>query len=268
MLDNFFCFAHIPKTAGTTLNTILSRLFGNQFLFLTTGLYEDFVPPEKLEARLNSGTFWRCVSGHQISADLPYNNAQFNVIGLSILRDPEERLLSDYFYHRNLGLRESAGTDESFDKFLERTDSLDENNYYFNTQAKQIKLPHDQIEVQISNRKLILIPMERFNEGLLALRRLFPIEFRDVSYTPKNVNPMRDRSLKVPKWYVERNLNADLELYDYGSSSFDALINDLYSKSELRAELARLERQCRWRAAIKSPIQRIASGIERRLSRW
>ena len=42
-----------------------------------------------------------CLSDHKLSLDLPYHHEHANVYALSYVRDPVERFISRYFFHRH-----------------------------------------------------------------------------------------------------------------------------------------------------------------------
>lgn len=92
-------FLHVPKTAGSSLRTVLSREYGARRIFYHDLPAEDPRPFSDIGAELRhrmSGATIRLVTGHQIfgihqALCVP---CQY----FTLLRDPIERALSEYFY--------------------------------------------------------------------------------------------------------------------------------------------------------------------------
>ena len=104
-----FVFAHNPKTAGTTFRFILRRNFGERYLDIYTPLLRklfgvDRVTPvtrllsnKELIHVINQYGNIECMGSH--SFRFPNSFADFLI--MIFLRDPVERVLSEYFYFRN-----------------------------------------------------------------------------------------------------------------------------------------------------------------------
>jgi hypothetical protein len=99
-----YCFIHLPKTAGMSILQFLRTTLGevNVLNIHSTGAYRH-VPLEYLSAR------YRALAGHfEVSR---ISRWMFeNVFMFTFLRDPVDRLLSNYYYHRNV--QQERVTDE------------------------------------------------------------------------------------------------------------------------------------------------------------
>lgn len=111
-------FEHIPKTGGITLRNILWRVYGGPAVFIL----ED---PQRIREHLALlaaalGQRWRKVRvvidhvGYKVHEEFP---AGFRYEHFTILRDPVERTISQYYYHIQRGSLDPA---VSLEEFLER----------------------------------------------------------------------------------------------------------------------------------------------------
>jgi hypothetical protein len=92
-------FLHVPKTAGSSLRTVLSRHYGaRHVLYFDLGAGDRRSMPE-IAAALRSrmaGREIRLITGHQFLG--LHEALREPCLYFSMLRDPVERVLSEYFY--------------------------------------------------------------------------------------------------------------------------------------------------------------------------
>ena len=67
--------------------------------------------------------------------------------------------------------------------------------YSGDSQLKRIVLPLDELSQKIKLGQLHLFPMEKFDEAVVTLNKLYPKEFADVSYSRSNVNKKKPSSI-------------------------------------------------------------------------
>ncbi len=94
MAKDRFIFLHIPKTAGTTVHTLLEQNFPCSEMLSTTRAEDAFEQVRRVDARLLANL--RLVKGH-----LPYGIDKFlpgNWRYVTFLRDPVARVMSSYRY--------------------------------------------------------------------------------------------------------------------------------------------------------------------------
>ncbi|MBW1887598.1 MAG: sulfotransferase family 2 domain-containing protein, partial [Deltaproteobacteria bacterium] len=98
---NVWINIHIPKCGGSTVVNILRQNFGAGFrdgrALLDTFQYTS----SQVAEILNYHPYITCYSDHKLSMDLPFDlpNVRFHI--MTFVRDPVDRFLSHYFYHRN-----------------------------------------------------------------------------------------------------------------------------------------------------------------------
>jgi PAS domain-containing protein len=186
-------FIHIPKTGGSTIRTILSREYGVEHILY----YEVGIPPWKLnrpgEVPLPT----------QLGAiDLLTGHTAFGVHELikqpcryfSLVRDPLERVISDYFYaftdtpHR--WKEEILSGALSVDEFVMNPEygMRDEQVAYLKGTSESYLRPAQAALDNISTGILTIGLTERFQESLLLMAKL--LGWKPPLYRLRNVTKL------------------------------------------------------------------------------
>jgi hypothetical protein len=260
----FFCFSHIPKTAGTTFNSILDRNFHGKLHRTSHGFYEAKLTKDQISWALNRGkTHLHCLAGHAVSADLPYDHPDYHVIGITIVREPVDRLISEYFYLRKLGVKNII--QKEWPEFLKEI-SESGPNFFWDTQVRFLGVGLDELKQRIKEGKLVVIPQSRFDEGLIMLQDKYE-EFRDVSYVSRNINPARKATLDCPDWFQAKCMSRDIELFRFASNFFDKEIETTFGGA-LRKAVDLHKARCFQRKVFKEPFRKVSAKMNSMLSRW
>ena len=210
--DRLFCFTHVPKSGGTTLDVILRRHFGLRHMdvlprrgWLYT--YQDLVA----DLRLNP--FAQSLSGHWIRPFIDYREYAERLLWYTVLRDPVMRYLSHFQHHI-----EKLGASRSFEDWL--GDSIQHN---WQTQHLAGEQDVEAAKQILATRFRFVGLLERFVESLLLLQHQLGLEDLPIAYgRPRNParssdtrerlrdDRRRSRGLRaVPPEAVSRHRTAD-----------------------------------------------------------
>jgi hypothetical protein len=217
-------FLHIPRTAGSTLGTILRRNFPQeQRCVRLNTLDKPFA--ETLESiSLEKRSSLRLVAGH-----LPYGvhrHIPRPCDYITIMRDPVDRVISVYkliLAKRNHMLHDQVVRSRvSLEQYVES--GMDQGQTE-NSQTRQLSGRQfgvvDATSLDEAKRNLNTFALvgltERFEETIALLRRTFGL--RTSFYLTKNVLPPLEVSQRARELLQERN-DLDLELYEFAREVF------------------------------------------------
>jgi len=207
-----FVHLHIPKCGGTTVVDVLSRNFGPD-LGKVNSILNDYQYDAAQVARIiDLYPHLRCLTGHKLSLDLPFDRKDLNIQAFVWVRDPVDRFVSHYFYHRN---QTPYVPETKMMDLLEYTEwALKHENQkmYINGQTRFLSGGSlETIRSMVIDERLLLFPLSKLQESFYTLHHRFPDTFVDVRITNKNVSkkdqalPARFREIVLP--YVEEDMS-------------------------------------------------------------
>ncbi len=282
--DPLLVLLHIPKTAGMTLAGILQYQYGDAF---SGGVGESrFLPdshrmpnvfsrPQYVDDRLRSlgakGTV-RALSGH-----LTFGYADRLPAGsrwVTVLRDPVERTLSQYYYFVDPPPRRSGRPGAGFvppwlpppSSSLTLEEALTERGYIPpNLQTRMLcglVSPYDplpggaleQAKRNLDERFAYVGTTERFDE-LLALMNL-ELGWPTVAYKRSNANPKRPKRDDLPPEalrVVEERNALDRELHAHAEARLDEAVGRHGPELAEEVEVLRLAGERRRARAVADP---------------
>lgn len=235
-------FLHIPKTAGSSLRTIVYRQYSNETVFqFYDPLDNHRKSRDELVERLKTGKPpLRLIIGHMGFGIHKYLDGPFSYF--TMLRDPIERTISTYYYIRHYSSHplNAQARCQSLDEFVGSYETIDNNMTRFLSQVKlQSQLSQQQIippgqctremldcaKQNLKQYFKVVGLVERFDESLLLFKQAFG--WHNIFYKKMNVNKKRLQRQNIPAatlHKIERANELDLELYQYSKSMFDTQI--------------------------------------------
>ena len=257
--NDLVAFVHIPKTAGTTLNSILNHQYSpaetHEIMMRGMSLILprpriipkpliSFSKIRRLKAALAGHTV-RLIRGHfdmSLSKHLP-SNTQF----FTLLRDPVERAISHFYHYRR------ATTDpihplamrSTLIEWVSASGVVEMDNGQTRRLAGEMNVPCGRVTLQMLDRAkanlaknfAVIGLTERFDESLILLHRQFgwPLQrVRDLNIGENR--PQRTDLSKETRKILDDCNHFDLDLYQFASDLFEQAV----SKIDMEGELVRL----------------------------
>jgi hypothetical protein len=231
-------FIHIPKTGGSTIRTILSREYGVEHILY----YEAGIPPWTLDRPGEDPLPTQIAQG---AIELLTGHTAFGVHDIikqpcryfSLLRDPLERVISDYFYaftdtpHRwKDEILSGALTVEEFVTNPEYG-MRDEQVAYLKGTSESYLRPAQAALDNINTSILAVGLTERFQESLLLTAKLLgwkpPLyRLRNVTRLPTEIENRRRNAMERLAEVSRQVMRDEYEVYE----AVDDLLNDRISQ--------------------------------------
>jgi hypothetical protein len=241
---------HVPKAGGSTLRQLMNRNFGKGF-YNSTSLFEvKQYSREEVGEIVRCHPWLKCFCDHKLSLDLPFESEHAQVFALAYVRDPLERFISRYFFHRHFEVVNCIAQRLSFREFA--YSELEEKNCHPQTNSQIYFLNGSRsftdmqiIDKALATRRAYLFPIERFDESCICLERLFPAMFSDLSYVRANVSNKDAEVSEEDRQYVKQFLVEDEPVFELANQFLDRLLQSTFSSQEDREEaLADFKDRC------------------------
>ncbi|MGG3888361.1 sulfotransferase family 2 domain-containing protein [Metabacillus fastidiosus] len=224
-------FVHIPKTAGSTLRSILKNqydpnviCFGNQQEM--TSKLENFSEEEMEQIKCLHGHFHFGI--HQHLSDRPYTY-------YTMLRDPVEHVISEYYYilRKPNNQAHDKVKNMSFEEFIiseEFHDRTSNRQTFFISGGLK-----DDLDLALKNLNQyfsIVGITEMFDESIFFIGQ--ELGWKNITYKKKNVTKNRPSKDEFPdniiKLIEEKN-ELDMELYNFSKNLLQTKIKNLNHQS-------------------------------------
>lgn len=193
-----FIHVHIRKCGGITFSHIMKKNFGEAFYRDDGIIHEQYLKDDFVRI-INNCPWLLAYSSHKASLDLPYDTVARKIRVICFVRDPVDRFISHYFYHRQNERNWLPKTKElTLSEYIQYA-LIEKNIYNYKEEG-----PFDQIEYLTGEKnlnslrkvkKLIddgmlhLFPIERFNHACILLRKMYPAHFKKLGHVKKNTSP-------------------------------------------------------------------------------
>lgn len=220
--NELIIFIHIAKTGGTTLRGILDKQYGSNSLFMYAHeTFENLNSEDKLVNMLkNHINNAKSISGH-FSFGMKYDDIDTpllslidtprNIVYISILRNPVERLFSQYHHYKR---NNWIDFDITFEKFVKQ------NLYIQNYQTLCLSgtnIPNLDIAKRNIVKHFALVGItDMYNESLFLMKKRF--NWGDFEYHKLNQfikKPLRNIIPNELRKIINNNNKLDLKLYRF-----------------------------------------------------
>ena len=181
--DLTWLHVHVPKAGGSTLRHLMCRNFGdnyyNSISLLETRQYSRVDVREIVRCHPQ----YKCISDHKFSLDLPYQSQIVNIMAFSYVRDPVERFVSRYFFHRHFEEVNCIAQRMSFREFAnaelieQHAHPQTNSQIHFLTCGRSTE-DVSLIENSLATGRAFLFPIERFDESCICFEKCFPKRFQ------------------------------------------------------------------------------------------
>ena len=228
---------HVPKAGGSTLRQLFNRNFAEGFYNSNSLLETKQYTCEDVSEIVRCHPWLRCFSDHKLSLDLPYDQADTKVMAISFVRDPVERFISRYFFHRNFEEVACIAQRMSFRDFAE--EELINGNAHPQTNSQVYFLNGGRsfddmtlIKTAMATEQAYVFPIERFDEACICLERLFPDSFQDLSYVRTNVSK-KDTSIDPEdQLFVAKYLEKDQPVWDLANNFLNQTLEKVFATED------------------------------------
>jgi hypothetical protein len=245
MTDRIVIFLHLPKAAGSTLKRIIAHLYPQEAIYPVGGKERTALRAEIAEVTRPPSVV-RILTGHAPFG--LHETAAQPCTYITVLRDPVERLISQYFYVKKLPSHHMhaavAGGELTLPQFAERLANSQTRSLAGMASADSDAVMLERAKQNLAEHFAAVGLTERFDESIVLFCRA--LGWRVRGYTRANVAKGRPKAAALSPEdmaAVRAQHTLDAELYDFARTRFDAEIRR--QDAGFQRELSRLRFGCR-----------------------
>lgn len=228
---------HVPKAGGSTIRQLMNRTFGEGYYNSTSLLETKQYSRSEVSEIIRCHPWLRGFSDHKLSLDLPFDSQHAEVFALCFVRDPVQRFISRFNFHRHfeevnciaqkMSFREFAEA-ELIDRFAhpQTNSQIAFLNGGIDCESLQV------IETAIETGRAMLFPVERFDEACCCLEQIYPQTFVDLSYVRVNTSDRQAEVDAADRSFVADQLKLDLPLIQLANDQLDEQLARAFAGQE------------------------------------
>ncbi|MEL7497137.1 MAG: sulfotransferase family 2 domain-containing protein [Planctomycetota bacterium] len=241
---------HVPKAGGSTLRQLMNRNFGDGFYNSKSLLETKQYSCGDVSEIVRCHPWVTCFSDHKLSLDLPYDHEFSKIFALSYVRDPVERFISRYFFHRHFEEVNCIAQRMSFRDFanaelIEQEVHPQTNSQIFFLNGGRSNDDMALIKNSLETGKAFLFPIERFDESCIVLERKFPTFFSDLSYVRANVSKKDAEVTEAERDLAYRYLKLDYPVVELANQFLERMLDENFvSEDDRNSSLAEFKDRC------------------------
>lgn len=250
LLRQCWMHVHVPKAGGSTLRQLMNRNFGERYNNSKSLLETKQYTRDDVGEIVRCHPHLSCLSDHKFSLDLPWDHQHAQLFALSYVRDPVERFISRYFFHRHFEEVSCVAQRMSFRDFAETEliaqDVHPQTNsqiYFLNggRSFDDLSVIHD----ALATERAFLFPIERFDESCICMERLFPTVFSDLSYVRANVSKKDAEISEDERQMVGRYLKQDYPVFELAEQFLNKTLQSAFhSDDDRKSALHEFQDRC------------------------
>jgi hypothetical protein len=238
---NVWLHVHVPKAGGSTLRQLMNRSFGRGYYNSTSLLESRQYTSDEVREIIRCHPHVTCMSDHKLSLDLPYDTEHARLYAICYVRDPVERFISRYFFHRHYEEVACIAQRMSFEEFvqaelIERYAHPQTNSQIYFLNGGRSFTDLEVIHQALATGRVFLFPIERFDESCIFLEREFEQFFQDLTYVRANVSKKDAEISEHDRVQVYELLKADYALFDLANQQMDAALERAFPDIEDREQ--------------------------------
>lgn len=243
--NDLVLFIHIPKTAGTTLRSIIIKEYHPKIWYLYTKYREKPLNRQSIIEKIKKNHHLKCICGHigfgiwspyTGESVLTHYQPERPITYISMLRDPIDQVISHYYFLQTIFLPRNDPNHillkTSFEEFIKMKQYTNLQTLYIAGGSLDLQMAKENITKHF---KVVGIT-ERFNESVFLMKK--ELGWKNIHYKKQNITPNRPSKDTLSRHVIDmikKYNQLDIELYHYARQLLERKIAslDLQSKEEL-----------------------------------
>ncbi len=217
-------FAHIPKTAGTSLTHLLRINFGTDLMSAAhrLGTYNSVYQSRDLNRDIRLYKNCRCITGHCVKPYIDFGSMEDHLVWFTFLRNPVKRYISHYIH------QQESNVDKFKMSLKDWANTYNRRNWMVRMLAGEENL--EKAKKILSEKIQFMGLTEKFDKSLEMMPSLLNLNMFDINYGKPKMS-VKNQELKDHIFdnlsSYEEIINRDNEL---DKALYEFAINNIWEK--------------------------------------